>query len=192
MIHIASPNIGREEIEAVNKVLESGILAQGPKVAQLEKNFARYCGSKYAVALSNGTAAIHAALFAAGVSQGDEVITVPFSFIATINPILMLGAKPILVDIKSDDFNIDVSKVESAITPKTKAILPVDLYGQTYDYEALKAIAQKHHLLIIEDACQAIGAKAGRKKAGTLGDISCFSLYATKNIVSGEGGIVTT
>lgn len=192
MISIAQPIIEVEEKEAVMKVLDSGMLAQGPKVAELEEAFAKACGTKYAMACNSGTAALHLALHAAGVGPGDEVITVPFSFIATINPILMQGAKPVLVDIEPDSFNINVSFVEAVITDKTKAIIPVDLYGQPYDYAPLKEIAARHDLKIIEDACQAVGASYGTKKAGALGDLGCFSLYATKNIVSGEGGVVTT
>lgn len=192
MINVAAPIIGSEEIAAVNAVLESRILAQGSKVAELEENFASYCGTKYAAAVSSGTAALHAALYAAGIREGDEVITTPFSFIATINPILFVGAKPILVDIEPGSFNIDSNKVEAAITPKTKAIMPVHLYGQPANMDELKALAEKHNLQIIEDACQAIGADYKGSKAGSLGDLGCFSLYATKNIMSGEGGMVTT
>lgn len=192
MISIAKPIIAEEEIRAVNEVLQSGNLAQGPKVAELEEVFAQYCGTKYAVAVNSGTAAIHAALFAAGVKEGDEVITTPFSFIATINPILMLGARPVLVDIEPATFNIDVSKIEQAITDKTKAIIPVDLYGQPINYDELQKIADTHNLKIIEDSCQSIGAEYKGKKTGSLGDLGCFSLYATKNIMCGEGGVVTT
>lgn len=192
MIPIASPNIGPEEIAAVDKVLQSGMLAQGPKVAELETAFAQYCGTKYAAAVSSGTAAIHAALHAAGVGSGDEVITTPFSFIATINPILFLGAKPVLVDIDPITFNIDVTQLEQAITSRTKAIVPVHLYGQPCDYDELTAIAKKYDLIVIEDACQAIGAEYKGRKAGSLGEMGCFSLYATKNIMSGEGGMITT
>lgn len=192
MISIAMPLIGQEETEAVNKVLSSGMLAQGPAVAQLEEEFAKFCGAQYAVAVSSGTAALHCALHAAGVSEGDEVITTPFSFIATINPILMCGAKPVLVDISPEDFNIDPSQIEAAITPETKAIIPVHLYGQPANMDEINALAKKHNLVVIEDACQAVGAKYGNKKAGNLGDLGCFSLYATKNIMCGEGGIVTT
>lgn len=191
-IKIAEPIIGLEEIKVVKDVLLSGMLSQGPKVAELERRFAKYCGVDYAVAVNSGTAAIHAALFAAGIGPGDEVITVPFSFIATANPILMVGAIPVLVDIEPETFNIDVEQVKKVITSKTKAIIPVDLYGQPYEYSRLKEIADKHHLIIIEDACQAVGAEYGSNKTGSLGDIGCFSLYATKNIMSGEGGIVTT
>jgi len=192
MITIAAPIIGDEEVAAVNAVLKSGILAQGPKVSELEEAFATYCGTKYAVAVNSGTAALHCALHAAGVGPGDEVITTSFTFMATFNTILMTGAIPVLVDIRAEDFNIDPALVEKAITPKTKAIIGVDLYGQVYDYDALKKIADDHKLALIEDACQAIGAHYDGKPAGSLSDIACFSLYATKNIMSGEGGVVTT
>ena len=192
MINIAAPVIDSEERRAVNEGIESGMLAQGPKVAELEKNWAEYCGVKHALAVNSGTAAIHCALYAAGVKEGDEVITTPYSFIATINPILMLGARPVLVDINEETFNIDVSKIEAAITEKTKAIVPVDLYGQPCDWAELQEIAKKHNLKIVEDACQAIGAEYKGIKTGSLGDFGCFSLYATKNIMCGEGGVVTT
>lgn len=192
MINIAAPVIDSEERRAVDEVIESGMLAQGLKVAELEESWAKYCGTKHALAVNSGTAAIHCALYAAGVKEGDEVITTPYSFIATINPILMLGARPVLVDIDEETFNIDVSKIEAAITEKTKAIVPVDLYGQPCDWAELQEIAKKHNLKIVEDACQAIGAEYKGIKTGSLGDFGCFSLYATKNIMCGEGGVVTT
>lgn len=192
MISIARPLIGDEEIKAVNDVLTSGSLAAGAKTAELEKNFAKYCGTKHALAVSSGTAAIHAALHAAGVGEGDEVITVPFTFIASINPILMVGALPVLVDVEPETFCLDTSKLEQVITPKTKAIIPVHLYGQPANMDEINAIAKKYDLVVIEDSCQAIAAQYKGKKTGSLGDLGCFSLYATKNIMSGEGGIITT
>jgi perosamine synthetase len=192
MITIASPIIEQEEIKAVNDVLTSGMLAQGPKVAELEEAFAAYCGTHYAVAVNSGTAALHAALYAAGVKPGDEVITAAYSFIATVNCILMIGATPVLVDIDPVTFNMDVDQVARVITSKTKAIIPVHLYGQPADSDELRILADKHGLKIVEDACQAVGAEYKGKKTGNLGDLGCFSLYATKNIMSGEGGIVTT
>lgn len=192
MIEISAPVIETEEIQAATKVLRSGQLTQGPKVMELEAAFARFCGTKYAVALSSGTAAIHAALFAAGIGEGDEVITTPYTFIATINPIIMLGAKPVLVDIDPDTFNINPKLIKSAITSKTKAIIPVDLYGQPCDYDAIDSIAKESSLVVVEDACQAVGAEYKGSKTGALGDIGCISLYATKNIMSGEGGMITT
>lgn len=192
MISLVQPLIGAEEIQAVNEVLRSGMIAQGPRVAALEQAFADYCGTRYALAVSSGTAALHSALYAAGVGLGDEVITTPFSFIATINSILFLGAKPVLVDIDRQTFNMDVNRIEAAITPRTKAILAVDLYGQPADMSPLKKLAQDHNLVIIEDAAQAVGATYKGKKTGSLGDIGCFSLYATKNMMCGEGGLITT
>lgn len=192
MINIAQPIIEKEELEAVQRVLNSGVLAQGPEVLELERAFAQLCDTNYAVAVNSGTAAIHAALYAAGIKANDEVITVPFSFIATINPILMLGARPVLVDIDPTTFNIDVNKIEAAITTKTKAIIPVHLYGQPCDFDKLNLLAKKYKLTLIEDACQAVGAKYKNKYTGNLGHLGCFSLYATKNIMCGEGGIITT
>ena len=192
MIAIAGPIIEDDEIKAVNDVLASGIIAQGPRVAELEERFAAYCGTKYAVALNSGTAAIHTALHIAGVTDGDEVITTPFSFIATINPIIMCGAKPVLADIDPTTFNIDINNIEKLVTKKTKAIVAVDLYGQPCDWDGLRDIAKKNQLILIEDSCQSIGAEYKGKKTGSLGDIGCFSLYATKNIMCGEGGMITT
>ena len=192
MIPISKPLIEDEEINAVVDVLKSGMLAQGPKVEEIENQFKALCGTKHAIATSNGTTALHAAVRALGISDGDEVITVPFTFVATANPVLMEGGKIVFVDVRDDDFNIDPSKIEEKITDKTKAIIPVDLYGQPYDYEAVKKIAGKHGLKILEDACQAIGATRNGKTTGQLGDIAAFSLYATKNIATGEGGMITT
>lgn len=192
MIHIAKPIISREEKEAVMDVLESGQLAQGKKVGEFEKRFSEFIGSKNALATNSGTSALHCALYAAGISEGDEVITVPFTFIATVNSILFVGAKLVLVDIKEDTFNIDIDKIEEKITDKTKAILTVDLFGQPVDYDSLRKIADKYNLVIVEDACQAHAAEYKGKKAGVLGDIACFSFYATKNMICGEGGMITT
>ncbi|HRZ19206.1 MAG TPA: DegT/DnrJ/EryC1/StrS family aminotransferase [Candidatus Dojkabacteria bacterium] len=192
MIPISKPLIEKEEIDAVVNVLQSGMIAQGPKVAELEEMFAKLCGTKYAVAVSNGTTALHTALVALGITTGDEVITVPFTFVATANPIVMQGGKVVFVDISEDDFCIDPSKIEEKITGKTKAIIPVDLFGQPYKYDEIKAIAEKHNLKILEDACQAIGARHNDLMVGNLGDVAAFSLYATKNIATGEGGMLTT
>jgi len=192
MINISKPIIDKEEVDAVVEVLESGMIAQGPKTAELEEKFAKYCGTKYAVAFSNGTAAIHAALYALGVRDGDEVITSPFTFVASANPILMQNAKVVFADISEDDFNLDPAEVERKITGRTKTIIPVDLYGQIYDYDRIKEITDKHNLRILEDACQAVGAEQKEKKAGMFGDVGVFSLYATKNMTSGEGGLIVT
>jgi len=192
MIHIAKPLLGVEEQEAVKEVLASGMLAQGKKVGELEHRFAELCGARHAVAVNSGTAAIHSSLAALGINKGDEVITVPFTFVATANPIIMQGAKPVFVDVKEDTFNIDTEKIEEKITDKTKAIVAVDLYGQVYDFDSVNAIADKHNLMIVEDACQAVNAELNGKKAGTFGSMAAFSFYATKNMITGEGGMITT
>ena len=191
MIPISKPYIGEAEKHAVMEVLDSGMLAQGPRTAKFEERFAQVCGVKHAIATSSGTTALHIALLANDVGAGDEVITTPFTFIASANSILFCGAKPVFVDIDEETFNIDPALVEKAITPRTKAILPVHLYGYVCDMDALQAIADKHHLKIIEDACQAVGAAYQDKLAGSFGT-GCFSLYATKNVMSGEGGMITT
>jgi len=191
MIHIAKPKIGDKEKQLVMEVLESGMLAQGPKVAALEEAFAEVCETKHAIASTSGTTALHLALLAHGIGEGDEVITTPFTFIASANSVLFTGARPVFVDIEPDTFNINPDQIEAAITPKTKAILPVHLYGYVCDMDAIMKIAEKHDLAVIEDACQAIGASQKGKRAGSFGTGTC-SLYATKNVMSGEGGMVTT
>ncbi len=192
MIPVAKPIIGEEEKNAVLEVLNSGMLAQGSKVKALEEEFAKYCGVKHAIAVNNGTAALHACLYAAGIRQDDEVITVPFTFVATANAIIMQNAKPVFVDIEENTFNIDPEQVRKAITPKTKAILPVDLYGHIHNHKAIREIADEHGLVVVEDACQAVGAEIDGVRAGNFGDLAAFSLYATKNMISGEGGLITT
>lgn len=192
MISLSKIKLGKKEIDSVVKVLKSGQLAQGKVVLELEKKFAKFCGTKYALAVNNGTAAIHSALYACGIKNGDEIITTPFTFVATANPILMMGAIPVFVDIDEKTFNIDHNKIEAAITKKTKAIIAVNLYGQPAEYEKINKIAKKYKLLVIEDAAQSIGAEYKGKMSGNLADIGCFSFYATKNIMSGEGGMITT
>ncbi len=191
MIPISKPFIGDEEKKLVMEVLESGMLAQGPKVALLEERFAALCGVKHAIATTSGTTALHVALLAHGVGPGDEVITTPFTFIASANSILFTGARPVFVDIDPETFNLDPAKIEAAITPRTKAIMPVHLYGYVCEMDAIRAIAEKHNLAIVEDACQAVGATYCGKVAGSFGT-GAFSLYATKNVMSGEGGMITT
>ena len=191
MIPISKPYIGETEKKAVMEVLDSGMLAQGPRTAKLEERFAQLCGVKHAIATTSGTTALQVALLAHGLGPGDEVITTPFTFIASANSILFTGARPVFVDIDETTFNIDPALIEKAITPRTKAILPVDLYGYVCDMGALQAIADKHGLKIIEDACQAVGATYQGRAAGSFGT-GCFSLYATKNVMSGEGGMITT
>lgn len=191
MIPIAQPIIGEEEKQAVLSVLESGQLAQGAVVEEFERAFARWLGVRHAVATSNGTTALHIALLAHGVGEGDEVITTPFTFIASANSVLYTGARPIFVDIEIDTFNIDPAKIEAAITPRTKAIMPVHLYGNPADLRAITSIADRHGLSVIEDAAQAHGAKVDGEPVGSLGT-GCFSFYPTKNMTSGEGGMITT
>ena len=191
MIYVSKPYIGAEEKTAVMDVLDSGMLAMGPKTAKLEEEFAKMCGVKHAIAVSSGTAALHVSLLANGIGPGDEVITTPFTFIASINAILYVGATPVFVDIEEDTFNIDLSQVEQAITPRTKAILPVHLYGHLCDIDQLLALAEKYNLKIIEDACQAVMASYKGRAAGSFGT-GTFSFYATKNMMSGEGGMITT
>ena len=191
MISIAYPLLGAEEQEAVLRVLASGQLAQGEQVAAFEKRFAALCRVREAVAVSSGTAALHLALLVHSIGPGDEVITTPFSFAATANVILLVGATPVFVDIDPETYNIDPTLVETAFTPKTKAILPVHLYGNPCDMYRFEAIATAHDLVIIEDACQAHATNIDSKPVGGFGT-GCFSFYATKNMTTGEGGMVTT
>jgi perosamine synthetase len=190
-INISTPALAREEMEAVQCVLQSGRLAQGPKVEEFEALFASYIGTKYAIATNSGTAALHIALLASGIGHGDEVIATPFSFIATANAILFCGAKPVFVDINKDTFCIDPGSVRAKITSKTEAVLPVHLYGQPCDMKEIVKICREHNLILIEDACQAHGAEYQGKKVGSFG-IGCFSFYPTKNMTTGEGGMIVT
>jgi perosamine synthetase len=191
MIEMASPSLGEDDIQAVAEVLRSGILAQGPKVAEFEDAFAAYTGAKYAIAICNGTAALHTALLAAGIGEGDEVVTTPFSFVATANAILFCRARPVFVDIDETTFNIDASLVRKAITRRTKAVIIVHLYGQPCDMDEIIRICHERNVTLIEDACQAHGAEYRGRKVGSFG-IGCFSFYATKNLTTGEGGMITT
>ena len=191
MIPISRPLFGSEEEEAVLAVLRSGMIAQGPQVERFEAAFAALCGVPHAVAVSSGTTALYLALLAHGIGPGDEVITTPFTFIATANSVLMTGARPVFVDIDPASFNIDPALIAAAITPRTRAIIPVHLYGQIAAMDAIMEIAQRHGLVVIEDAAQAVGALFHDRPAGSFGT-GCFSLYATKNITSGEGGMITT
>lgn len=173
------------------EVLESGMLAQGPRVAAFEEAFTRVTGARHAIATSSGTTGLHLALLAHGIGPGDEVITSPFTFIASVNTILFTGATPVFADIEEGSFNIDPKRMEAVITPRTKALMPVHLYGQPCDMDEISALARKHGLAIIEDAAQAVGATYRGRQAGSFGT-GVFSLYATKNVMSGEGGMITT
>ena len=192
MIPIAKPLVGDEEQHEVARVLASGLLAQGPEVKAFEHEFAAFCGTRHALATTNGTSALHLALLAAGVGPGDEVITTPFSFFSSASSIRMAGAKPVFVDLEPDGYTLDPGAVAVAITSRTKAVMPVHLYGELCDMAALREACDAAQVPIIEDACQAHGADAGNGRAGSHGLAGCFSFYPTKNMTTGEGGMVTT
>ena len=191
MIPVVRPITGDEEKQAVLAVLDSGMLAQGPRVEAFEDAFAEYCGVRFAVATSSGTTALHLALLAHGIGPGDEVITTPFSFVATANVIRFVGADPVFADIEPNTFNLDPEQVEHKITSRTKAIMPVHLYGHPADMARFSDICRRYNLELIEDACQAHGAEFEERKTGSFGT-GCFSFYPTKNMTSAEGGMVTT
>ncbi len=191
-VPLSFPDIGPEEHELVSRVLDSGILSIGPMVEKFERMVAGYLGVGDAVAVSNGTAGLHLAVSALEIGEGDEVITTPFSFVASSNCILYARARPVFADIETETLNIDPAQVESLITTKTKAILPVHVFGHPADMDALTGIATKHGLAVIEDACEAIGALYKGKKAGTMGNAGIFAFYPNKQITTGEGGIIAT
>ncbi len=185
-----APRIGKAEIDEVIDCLKSGWLGTGPKVARFESDFSDYKGGAQAIAVNSCTAALHLSLLAAGIGPGDEVITTALTFCATINAIIHAGAKPVLVDVDPVTMNIDVTKIPAAITPKTKAILPVHFAGRPCDMDAILNMADNHRLFVIEDCAHAIEAEYKGRKAGTFGDFGCFSFYVTKNVVTGEGGVI--
>ncbi|HEY7524423.1 MAG TPA: DegT/DnrJ/EryC1/StrS family aminotransferase [Candidatus Limnocylindrales bacterium] len=191
MIPIARPDLGQEEIDALADVIRSGMVAQGPRVAELEKRFAEYTGVRHCVATANGTLALMAVFEGLGIGPGDEVVTVSHTFAATANAILSTGANPVFVDVEPDTYLIDAKGIEAAITPRTRAIVPVHLYGLVADMEMIGAIADRHGLTVVEDACQAHGATYRDRRAGSFGH-GAFSLYATKNMTTAEGGFITT
>jgi dTDP-4-amino-4,6-dideoxygalactose transaminase len=184
----------KPEIDAaIASVLDSSQFVLGSEVAGFEQEFAAYCGTSECIALNSGTSALHLALLATGVGPGDEVITVPFTFVACVAAILYAGARPVLVDVDPHTFTISPAAIEAAITPRTKAILPVHLYGHPADMDPILEVARRHRLVVIEDAAQAHGARYKGRTAGSLGDIACFSFYPTKNLGAyGEGGAITT
>ena len=178
---------------AIQHILDNTQFVLGAEVAAFEKEFAAYCGAKHCMGVNNGTSALHLAMLAADIGAGDEVITTPFTFVASVAAIWYSGAKPVFVDIDPATYLIDPAKIEAAITPKTKAILPVHLYGQSCDMDAIMAIAKKHNLIVIEDACQAHGSEWNGKRVGGIGDMAAFSFYPGKNLGAyGEGGATTT
>jgi dTDP-4-amino-4,6-dideoxygalactose transaminase len=191
-LYIAKPYIDDLICQDVISVLKSGNIVQGPKVKQLEEEFSKFSQVMYCAAVNSGTAALHSALFAIGIGPGDEVITTPFTFVATANSILMAGATPVFADVDEKTFNIDPKEIEKKITSKTKAIIPVHLFGQPAEMDKISDLAEHYNLKIVEDACQAHGAYYKNKRVGGLGDIAAFSLYATKNMMAGEGGLVTS
>jgi UDP-4-amino-4,6-dideoxy-N-acetyl-beta-L-altrosamine transaminase len=184
--------IDEEDIEVVTSVLRGDYLTQGPNIEQFERAVADYVGAKYAVAFSSGTAALHGACYAAGIGPGDEVITTPVTFVASSNCVLYQGGTPVFVDIRPDTYNIDPDEIEKTITPRTKAIIPVDYTGQPAEMDRIRALAAKHRLIVIEDAAHSLGAEYNGRRVGTLADMTMFSFHPVKHVTSAEGGIIVT
>ncbi|MEK6533132.1 MAG: DegT/DnrJ/EryC1/StrS family aminotransferase, partial [Nitrospirota bacterium] len=191
-IPLSQPDLTWVERKAVLDVMESTCLSLGPKLPEFERAMAQYVGVKHAIAVNSGTSALHLIVRALGIGQGDEVITTPFSFIASANCILMEGARPVFVDIDPESYNIDPAKIEAAITPRTKAILGVDVFGRCAEWDRIEAIAKRKGLLVIEDSCEAIGAEVFGRRAGTFGEAGCFAFYPNKQMTTGEGGMILT
>lgn len=191
-IPLSSPDITEYEIELINQVLRTPHLSRGPMVERFEAAIANYVGGEHAVGVSSGTAGLHLCIKAAGIGEGDEVITSPFSFIASANCILFERGRPVFVDIDPETLNIDPERIEERITPRTKALLPVHVFGQPCDMDKITAIATKHDLPVIEDACEAIGAEYRGRRAGTFGRCAVFSFYPNKQMTVGEGGVIVT
>ena len=192
MIRLAQPVMDIEEKNSVLEVLESGQLAEGSRVEKFEKEFAKYIGTKFAVATNSGTAALHVSCLSLGLGSNDEVVTSAFSHASSSNSILFCGASPVFSDIQFQTFNLDSEKIQGKLSENTKAILPVHLYGHPADMSPILEIAGKNNIPVLEDACQAHGAEYKKKKVGSIGKIGCFSFYPTKNMNTGEGGIATT
>jgi perosamine synthetase len=191
-IPLSRPDLDARDIRGVVNVLKTPHLSLGPKLPEFEKKFARFIGSRYAVAVNSGTSALHLAVRALGLTRGDEVITTPFSFVASSNCLLFEGAKPVFVDIDENTLNIDVSKIERAITRHTRAILAVHIFGRPLDMTRIMTLARKHKLMVIEDACEAIGAAWRGRKVGTFGAVGTFAFYPNKQMTTGEGGMLIT
>lgn len=191
-IPLSQPDLTWVERKAVLDVMESTFLSLGPKLPEFERAMAQYVGVKHAVAVNSGTSALHLIVRALGIGQGDEVITTPFSFVASANCLLMEGARPVFVDIDPESYNIDPANIEAAITPRTKAILGVDVFGRCAEWDRIEAIAKRRGLLVIEDSCEAIGAEAFGRNAGTFGEAGCFAFYPNKQMTTGEGGMILT
>lgn len=192
MIPYGRQTIDEDDIQAVVEVLRGDFLTTGPKIAEFEQMICDYTGAKYAVAIANGTAALHAACFAAGIGPGDEVITTPITFAASANCVLYCGGTPVFADVKPDTYNIDPEDIERKITEKTKAIIIVDYTGQPCEMDEIYAIAEKHNLLVIEDAAHALGADYKGTPVGNLSDMTTFSFHPVKHITTGEGGMIVT
>ena len=191
-IPLSSPDITEAEIQAVVDVLRTRFLSLGPKIPEFEAQFKRYLGVDHAIAVSSGTAGLHCCLLAMGIGSGDEVITTPFSFIASANVILMVGAKPVFVDIDPQSLNLDPEKLEAAITPKTRAILAVEAFSNPAGFERINAVAARHEIPLLEDCCEALGSRYRQHKAGTFGRAGVFGFYPNKQITTGEGGMIVT
>lgn len=191
-IYLSRPDITQREIDAVCEVLRTPNLSLGPKVPEFERAFADYIGRKHAVAVNSGTSGLFLCMLALEIGQGDEVITTPFTFIASTTSIMMAGAKPVFVDIDPATLNIDPAGIEAKITSKTKAVLPVEIFGNPAGFDRICEAARKHNLTVIEDSCEALGSTLNGKKAGTFGTISVFGLYPNKQITTGEGGMILT
>jgi dTDP-4-amino-4,6-dideoxygalactose transaminase len=191
-IPMSSPDITQAEIDAVNAVMQTATLSIGPQIKAFEAQIAAYTGTPYAIGVNSGTSGLHLAMIAAGIGEGDEVITPSFSFIASANAILYERGVPVFVDIDLATGNIDVSQIEDAITPRTKAIMPVHAFGQPVDMDPILEIARRHDLFVIEDACEAIGAEYKGRRAGTMGDAAVFAFYPNKQMTTGEGGMIVT
>jgi perosamine synthetase len=191
-IPLSMPDITQKEIDAVVEVLHTPTLSIGPKIVEFEEACARVAGRRYGVGVSSGTAGLHACMIAAGIGPGDEVITTPFSFVASTNCILMVGAKPVFVDIDPKTMNLDVSKVEAAITPRTKAIVAVDVFGHPGGMVEIEQIARRRELTLIEDSCEGFGGRDGKRAIGSFGRAGVFAFYPNKQITTGEGGMIVT
>ncbi len=192
LIPYSRQSIDEDDVQAVVEVLRSDWLTTGPMVEKFEQAVADFVGAKHAVAVSSGTAALHCAMYAAGIGSGDEVILPPMTFVATANAVVFQGGTPVFADVDPDTLLINPAEVEKKITPKTKAIIAVDYAGQPCDYDALRAIADRHHLILVADACHSLGAEYKGRKVGTLADLTAFSFHPVKHITTGEGGMVVT
>ena len=191
-IYLSRPDISEKEIEAVSAVLRTPNLSLGPKLPEFEEAFSKYIGLKRAVAVNSGTSGLFLCMSAMGIGEGDEVITTPFTFISSATSIMMAGARPVFVDIDPLSLNIDAAKIESKISDKTKAILPVEIFGNPAGMDKVSEIAHKHNLIVVEDSCEALGSALNGRKAGTFGTMSVFAFYPNKQITTGEGGMILT